>query len=246
MKLSLKVESIKPMKNWLIIKPFLNAVESIDFNGTKLWVDGSFEREKNACTTGEVIAVCDDMYFAKENFKGADEKSLRFGTTIEAKPKDKIYFHYLAVENASRAKRMFKGEDGETYMFMKYDEAFCSKRGEEIVMLNGWVLMEPIALDKKFESKILDLSFANKGHSLTYAKVGHAGSRNNGYLENRRVNDFTEPLNVGDVVVYEKYSDIKLQQELHSDLDGNKVFYRMQRKDMVAVVNDIEAFTINS
>ena len=99
--------------NMVLIKPNLGATEKIEFAGIDLWIDTSFEEEKMAATTGEVITVCEKLFFSLKIEKGMADKSVRYKTEVEMMPGDIVYFHYLTVKNARGDGRMFKGDDGE-------------------------------------------------------------------------------------------------------------------------------------
>ena len=44
-------------------------------------------------------------------------------------------------------------------------------------------------------------------------------------------------IKAGDLVIFDKNSDLPLQYSLLSNLEGRKTFYRMQRKDLKATVD---------
>jgi len=239
--LKIDVSTIKAKRNHILVKPFLKSTDTIDILGIDIWIDKTYEKEKHAATTGSVVSVCDDLYFSMVRESGMAEKSCRFDTTVEVETGDKIYFHYLSVQSARKEGKLFKAKDGEYYMFLKYDESFCVKRGDSIIMTNGWILLEPIVASEKFMSKYVHIpDMQNQKESIKFAKVAHVGNKIKNYLEDSDAYDFDEEINPGDIIAYDRHSNIPLQYSLHSDIEGSQNFLRMQRNDICAVVTDSE------
>ena len=244
-RIDIDVRRIRPTNNMIIVKPFLEAAEKIDLAGIDFWLDTSFEKEKMAATTGEVVSTCKEIFFTMKSGPAMDQKSCRYGTTMEMLPGDMVYYHYLTIQRARDERRLFKANDGEYYMFMHYHDAFCVKRDGKVIMVNGWILLEPVKAVDQFKSKLLEIpNFIKNQDSLKFAKISHVGTYNTGYREYRESFDFTEPIKVGDIVAYEKYSDVMLQYNLYNNLEGKQKFYRMQRKDLCAVM-DKDSLEVN-
>jgi len=239
--MNIDVNSIKANRNYILVKPDLTATDTIEISGIQVWIDTTYEKQKHAATTGLVIDVCDDLYFSSKPEPGMMEKSCRFDTKVEVEAGDKIYFHYLSVKKATDEGRLFKAADGEYYILLCYDESFCVKRGESIVMTNGWILLEPLVASEKFMSKFVQIPNMEKTkESVKFAKVAHVGTKIKGYLEDREAYDFDEEIKPGDVIAYDRHSNIPLQYHLHSDIEGSQNFLRMQRNDICAVVTEKE------
>jgi co-chaperonin GroES (HSP10) len=125
--------------------------------------------------------------------------------------------------------------EGEIYMFIRYSDLILAKRCEELTMLNGFILCEPMEEEKLSEiRKTLVLpEYLKKRMSLKYTKVVKIGSRNQEYLNDDYCRDGNE-VREGDVVLYEKNYNIECEFDTHQKL-GNR-YFRIQRKNFAAIV----------
>jgi len=229
-----ELNSLVCNSNNVIIKPDFLHTKNVELaGGIKMMLYTDFEREKFAATTGEVITLCDDLYFSKTGGNGISNK---YDTAIEIQVGDKVYFHYNDMEKCRSQGRIFKCEN-EYYIIHRYGSLFCMKRGDTTTMLNGWILMEPYVDDKYKDSKILVPDSVRGKASSLISRVAFVGKPCLGYYEDKSMIDDHVDVSVGDLVIFDKNSDIPLQYSMLSNLEGKKTFYRMQRKDLKATVD---------
>jgi len=130
---------------------------------------------------------------------------------------------------------------------LRYDDIYVAIRGEEIIPINGTVLVE--ACDTTVEEDVQQALRSGlhlpdtvlKEKSEIYGVVKHLGTPLRGYL--RADPDLTEvydEVNVGDQVVFHHVRAIELQYSLHQILEKGKVIYRMRRKDILGIVTPHE------
>jgi hypothetical protein len=227
---------VRAVQNYILVKPNFNTDKVQLKGGGELEVDGSYDREKHSATTGEVISVPEKLFFSYDNGLA----SVDFDVDMELMPGDTVYFHYLSVMNALRDNRFFTVE-GEHYLWIKYDSMYVAKRGKEVVPINGWMIMEPIIVDQAISSFLEIPQSMKDKKSEKYARVKHIGAPVRNYLKEKDISEVNVKLEEGDVVMYDKHSDIPLQYQLHADFDGlRNVFFRMQRKDVAGILKGTE------
>jgi|TARA_R100000084_G_scaffold106119_1_gene64152 co-chaperonin GroES (HSP10) len=103
-------------------------------DGTKIWLDTSYDRYVNARQYGTVKMV-------SVNIKKRVEDNLTL------KKGDKVYFHHHVIDE-----RMASEFGGENVYKVHYDQLYCYVRNEKITMLQDYVFVEPIQLEDKIGS----------------------------------------------------------------------------------------------
>jgi len=154
--------------------------------------------------------------------------SVRFDTAMEVKVGDKVYYEYMANMMADTYGRWVHTEQG-LMMFVKYDDLILAKRGDEIVMLNGYVLVENEVQEADTEGFIKQLHVKDrKTRTHAYAKVRHCGTRVKAYLELRGIRDGNQ---IAERIIYDPRHAKELEYGLHRIFDEKRLL-RIQRKDI--------------
>ena len=170
---------------------------------------------------GTVVKLPNMLYYDKKNFA----TSMRWKTDIELEIGDQVWMNHLTVNDFQ-----FKWE-GKHYKLVLYEDIVCAKRGDGVVMVNGYILCEPISVKKKA------LVFEKEAVSFQSAKIKYIGKPNAGYQDPKRKDP--EGLNVGDVVLFDKKSSRKvryLESNLFLRFDGKP--YLVIQGYMVAAILD--------
>lgn len=224
------IEDIIPENNYVLVKPHNNFTDS----NVGLRIDKTFNPHLHAARTGVVVAVPQKLIY-RHNL-GPD--SMPWDTDMELKVGDEVTYHYLAAmtaEENTHTRYLTVGD--EMYYFIKYDRIYTAKRGDNIIMLNGFILVEPVrdlALNK-FKS-VLDIPLRQDKY---FGVVRYVGSKVRDY--NKIYKKFHGPdrdnIQPGDVVVMDEVCDIPLEYDLHATLDEGKVYYRVQRRYIKAKTN---------
>lgn len=206
-------------------------------NGVELYVDLSFEPERNATVTGKIWGLPSHLYYSGEPNKG-----LPWETSLEAKMGDGVICYYLSIVNALKPKegRHFI-EDGERYVLIPYQFIYALIRDEKIIPINGYALIEPvedpaITLDKERMAKLgMELVIGEKRNSkeVIYGRVKYLSTPNRRYVDEGNSDEGVD-IAVDDVVVIRKTNDIPLQYDLHAKLDGGAKYFRVQRRNIMA------------
>lgn len=224
--------NIKIPKNHVLLEVDFLRHKKIAFqSGTEIIIDPEFSKEKHANNTGIVVQVPESLYY---NNNGTDVmQSMEFNTDIEVKIGDKVFFHYLQI-NAIIAERKHFERDGKFYAFIRHDSLFCGIRNDEIIMFNGWMLLEPIdlAVDEK-SAVVTTLPKDRQKKDPLKGRITHIGGLVKEYFYGKDDTDVGIEVAKGDVVIFLPHSDIPLEYKLHQSLD--KKYYRVQRKEVLSI-----------
>lgn len=202
---------------------------NILFNdGREIYIDPTFEPEKHHRISGIVKEVPMELYFNLRDI----EFSMEYDVPIELKKGDEVFFHYLQITSALENKSTIT-IDGKLHLFIKYDRCFCAIRNDEMVMLNGWMLLEPYGEASRPTSDVINTNIPinrRKPHPLK-GVISKMGLPVDTYLWAKHESDKDIDVSLGDKVMFLPQSDIPLEYGLHQKL--NKIYYRVQRKDLL-------------
>lgn len=203
------ITKVKAGRGTILITP-LKENDYVLMDGTKIYVDTSFNKEKHSITSGIAVSVCDVI-----------DDSLR--TTIEVIPGDIVLFHYLAVMNAVRDQKFFEC-DGRKYYSIPYDSLYVVKREDQIICLNGFILVTPKM--EHSQDKIGQIFLPDSMISKEQVSRGTVAFLGNPLAGEQEV---VEP---GDEIIFRKSSNVPLEYELHQAL--KKKYFRMKRDSILA------------
>jgi len=233
----------KPISNYVKIKMERKADEYIMKDGKKLFIDPTYQVGKHASVVGTVIGVPDKLRFVWNKSIFAEEGSMEWETDMELEVGDTVWYSFVALSNslgrlmdegAKHNNKKYIVEGGEVYVFIPYDQIFVAKRKDKVICLNGYLLIEPI-FDEKIESKLLELpNSMQPSKSKKYGKVAYMGSCCRNHLGYSVVD--ADGFDVGDTVVFDRFWNLPLEYDIHRSFDGNKEFYRVQRRGVNAII----------
>lgn len=205
-------------------------------DGTDIWIDNSFEPEKHAIVTGEVTGLPTRLNWSR----------MEWETDMELQLQDRVVFYYLSVLNCFR-KEMFKAytEGIDQYIFIEYQNIFACIRNNNIIPVNGYCLIEPMndpyweKTKKRYTRLGLEPVRLNDKTltDVVYGRVRYCGTPNRSY-RNPVSSDHGVDIAAGDLVVMKKISDIPVEYDLHAKIDGGKRYWRVQRRSILAVINE--------
>ena len=180
---------------------FLGDVESITDEHRR------YEPAEHAVRMGRVVAVPDVFQYTKTPNIGSD-----WDTEIEIEVGDLVWFSHTDAYNAQLVRC-----SGEWYYMMRYTNLILAKRGNSIIMLNGYLLADPVY---RYIKHPLLIGVIDKELDYSTAIVTHAGKpvryKSSFYTSN-------EDIDVGDkVMLANAKAFIWLESDLHLMLDGKK------------------------
>ena len=217
------------MYNNVLIK-FDDEIDEIEVAGTKLQIDTSFNKMQHQVTTGTVMGLPKKLLFDRTNVV----KSVEYDVDMELQVGDKVIMSYLSYGEAIKNATI----DGCHYV--RYDEILVAIRGDQVIPLNGLVLIEPITMTESAEvkevSKFLILpDYVKVQKSETRGVVRYKGKPVKRYLLDRfdTIYESEDDVQVGDYVYFSPNYAVPLQYEMHQTLP--MTLYRMRRKDIQGV-----------
>lgn len=225
----------KPISNYVTIRLKQNDKYRTE-NGVEIFTPTQSKinnEEEIKPVRGEVIAVPDKLTFIQ-----GDWSNMPWKCEMELQVGDDVIIKRPALSMAiSDANSSYFVENDELFVYIKYNELVCAIRGEEIIMLNSMLLVEPEEVELK---TTIENFQQEKKTSSCYGRIAHVGKPNLEYhnTKDARGNDvITEDypnLKVGDRVLFAKAGDIIAETEIFRTLD--KKYWRMPRTKILAVI----------
>jgi co-chaperonin GroES (HSP10) len=226
--------------------------------GVRLLVDTTFEPEKHVVRVGTVTSLPEKLYYRRklhinlsaEELKNQSSTRLRYDgmpwkTEMELKIGDRVVMYFMAVQNCLRNEYKWYVREGKTIrIFIKYQNIYAAIRDGKVIPVNGYVLVEPVEDPdwirklEKAKSAGLELPDLRKpsNTNVVFGRIVYQGIPNQEYYE-ETLSDAHHEEKIGDVVVMKKISDIPIEYEYHAKIDGGRKLYRLQKHDILAVVN---------
>lgn len=217
------------INNMVAIKPFPSDEIRLS-GGQKLYLDIRFEEYLNAQTAGEVVAVPDSLYYNPKS-----DRSLDWDTDMELQVGDVVIYNYLAVKNARHMKQIIDRD----VVCISYDKIYTVIRNGEVICVNGFILVAP---EQEVIETFLEIPDTAWERSKQIGRVLYAGTPNRGYRIEKILAGTTSPdspVQAGDRVLFNWNDAIPIQPnaELRGEIK-REVIYRMQHKDVHAIVPD--------
>lgn len=219
------LDNVKPINNLVIVKPNPDNTSLKVGKGFILYLATQYDPLRYATTTGVVVKVPDKL----DNFEISSNASLQYDTDLEVQVGDTVIFHYLTRDANVRDGRILTIND-EEYFQIRYDRLFCAIRNDEIIMLNGTLIVE--ADREELESEFLITQHTNK-KSQTRGVVRYAGSPLKGYRDFPDDGGDLDEVAVGDHIIFRSVDALPLQNDTQQLIDRGKTYYRMQRRDVL-------------
>jgi len=206
-----------------------------DIGGTTFHFDTTYDGYKYLRRSGVVLDVPTEFsYHIPLNM----EHKLRH---IRVEQGDKVFFHADAFKYCDERNMINLTKENDTQYIMPYRFLICAiKPDDRIQMLNGRVLIK-MRHDLTKSNVIIQPDPERSKNTYRYAEITHVDN-NEGYsgvsnnlLNFQQFDNSKRDLQVGDIVVINKYSDFDLQsifQEV-SEHDEMKKSYVLDRSDIV-------------
>ena len=153
------IEGFKPLNNFVLLG---NPTSTEKIGG--LFIDTTYKPEDHVEIINEVIAVPERLKFNE------------WETEMQLKVGDKVWVNYLSIIKGERVQ-----VGGEVYVLVPYEKIILTKRGDDLVMLNGYVLIEPVLEETQQSGIIILLKQAKQASQRGY--VRHMGIPNKRYTD---------------------------------------------------------------
>lgn len=171
--------------------------------------------------------------FSLQNVQQLKEDSVLFGTDIEPKVGDTVFFNYNQHYECYEKNRFI--EDGDKdLLLMKYDSLILShglNNIESIRPLNGLVLLEPVdEISDTYFKIIKDRQSHARLPKTGIARVILTGKKCKGYLEDLNAPEDTDQAKKGDIVLYKPLGAHPVEWGLHQVLFKGRNIIAIHRK----------------
>lgn len=239
-----------PINNFVILKMEPNETITMP-SGVKFFLPPPSAQENKEVykpLRGEVISV------PTLKFKQGDRSTMDWRTDMELEVGDKVIVRRPALSMAiGNDHPSFYVENGELFIYLKYQEIVVATRGDKIIVLNGFCLIEPIIESEKTFLYVPDTA---KKQSKKFGIIKYLGKPNQEYhisknsaeqeiiptdevpwvrKEDGELKIDIAELQVGDKVMYKESSAIPLEPDMLRSLgDRSTPLYRVQRINILA------------
>ncbi len=199
------IEGFKPLNNFVLLG---NPTSTEKIGG--LFIDTTYKPEDHVEIINEVIAVPDHLKFNE------------WETEMQLKVGDKVWVNYLSIIKGERVQ-----VGGEVYVLVPYEKIILTKRGDDLVMLNGYVLIEPVLEETQQSGIIILLKKAKQASQRGY--VRHMGIPNKRYTDEAHTDEID--IKLGDMVGLKHGYNSKLESSYHQIIGD---YWVVQRRNIVA------------
>lgn len=155
---------------------------------------------------GKVVKLPKALFYDKKNHA----TSMRWKTSVELEVGDQVWINHSTAHDFR-----FKWKE-KHYKIILYEDVVLAKRGEEVIMVNGYILCKPHVVKERA------LVFERTSIDISQAEIVYIGKPNIEYQDPRRKDPSS--LKGGDIIVFDKKQLRKIRY-LESDLflrfDGN-------------------------
>jgi hypothetical protein len=166
---------------------------------------------------GTVVRCPDKLYFNVD-----DPYSMSWLTDMMLKEGDEVWFNFIASTHSNGFTI-----DGEMYLFIPYADCFVAKRGEDVVCLNGYILLSEI---KKEDKSFLYLA-ETEGVDQRRGKVRYVGEPNKQY----RLDSLSDDIEIaeGDIVqIRSGFTPYHLERQKYFADFGDELLWVIQRRNI--------------
>ena len=224
--------------NQVLVETVTKNEEKKTASGIWLVTDTDWRPAMHTNRQSKVIKLPDSLYYnntPRQKLPSDAPESLPWDTDMELKVGDMVWHDFMAVHNCPVITT--EDEPDKEYKLIRYDDIYVAKRGEKIIVLNGYVLCEEV-FDK---TSALDVE--NKRPSFIKGKVRYMGKPNREYLSKKKSDAFAD-FGVGDVIVKRRITKqegaddrIFLEDAMHKTF-SDKMFFIIQRCDVFGKIID--------
>lgn len=248
---SSQINNLEGLFNKVLIKPNRRMDEMYLSNGIKLTFNPDYEKGMHIPTVGEVICVPTELRFTND-VAGWIGK-------IEVQKGDIAYFGYkYALESLEATEENnIVDEEGQLYFWIEYAAIYCvTEMGKNlnkwssvevesevltiIKPVNGYHIVVPILDPVDVGSLVLPEKYREK-HSSKIGQVLFAPQSKVEYFKH----DNDTGLATGEIapqfsnIVFDRYSDLPVENEMHRTLLGGKKLFYVHQRDVMGIVESI-------
>lgn len=208
--------------NLVLLRPVMDPSKiKTETEGVFFYIDTSWNPDQHQPIIQEVIRVPHKLRYGRDMNAG---ESMEWKTDISIEAGDIVWMSY---RGPMEGIEITEEESGDVYYLISYSHLYMAKKNDKLVMLNGYLLIEPIMVSAN-SVLILD-----KKESNQLGKVVAAGKPNQEY---KYIEFYDDPfISEGHTVLFRYKYQKKLESKLHAYFKEN---YRVvQRSKVIAVID---------
>jgi hypothetical protein len=237
---------IKTVQNHVLIKPNYSDGTYKLPNGKVLYLTANPDQADHFSVTGEVIALPEKIV------SNGHKDNMHWGTDVEVQVGDTVWCNYFNVMDMlgklEHAEDFVLTCEGVDYIPLNYSYIYAAKRGDKIIPLNGYALIEPV-VNYMQESTLIVPDHLKTKESKRVGLIRHMGLPNKWYYGEGKVFDKKcsgdesayDQLSVDELVVIREHKDIFLEPADYESIDGSRKLWRVQYRDLLATLPSNEA-----
>lgn len=242
-----ELEQLQIPANYLLVRPLFNQ-RPLNHDNMEYYVNTEFTPGKFAQTTCEIVKVCKELTPFRDKSGTTHEGGVQWIVPITVQPGDIALCYFFPIVNAlegthERERNYTNGRrfdvDGDIYIFLKYDEIFCAKRGEEIITVNGFNIAK--RLPGKYNQGGIEIPMSMDVMSDNYAQIVYPALPVLEYVEENfagiQVSEGLKPIESGSIIKCNPKMVIETEYDMKTDFFG-EVYFRIQQKDIFTVVSE--------
>ena len=237
-----EIRSLLTCRNQVLVRRVYDNLEDTTPAGIIKAVDPSFRPNVHADRISEVVMVPEGLYYYPPMYKYKQAtESIDWDTDMELRVGDIVWHTFMELSDTYNIKVR---DSGELYKLLRYEDFYLAKRGEELIMLNGYVLCEEVLRDRLGALDVLEREV-----DTTLGRVALLGNRNRAYRIRGGAKDLdgNDILKVGDIIVKRNPKvHIRLEEDVHAKFPlEKKMYFIIQRRDIFAVIDKQVDVNIN-
>jgi hypothetical protein len=211
---------IKPLPNFILFRPYWDHKE-ISIGDSSIPLNTSYEQGYHQPVRGEVVEVCERLDYRM------DRTTLDWKTEMELQKGDQVVINYNEAFTANSGKYpRYVVVGGERLLIVRYDRVYAARRGDEVIALNGYNLVERMDPQDLVNYEMAHMR--KRKHDRTFGIVRHVAKRLGEYKYlPGAVDDFD--VEVGDIVVIHKNADLLVESPNHFNFFPGVQMMRIQR-----------------
>lgn len=195
----------------------------IGFNKDIIYVEGDDNHVADVADVYGIVVKVPERYY----FSAKEQMSPSWDTDIDVMIGDVVWFNVLAATNCEELY-----VEGKIYRIIPYEDLFVAKRGNEVICLNGNVILSPVYKEKISALDVLSEQEIDSSKGI----VRFVGKCNKEYCDHTYA-DFPD-IEVGDVVLIDKrHKLIPLERKKYNAcFDDDNLYYATPRRFITMVI----------
>lgn len=221
--------------NQVLVETLTRNLDKKTKSGILVVSDGDFRPAMHTDRVSMVIKCPSRLYFSRTpyNRRGNSTETMEWKTDMELEEGDLVWHDFMAVHNCPVI--TVSNKPGKEYKLINYSDIYVARRGKKVILLNGYVLCEPV------KEVLGALDYREDRESFILGKVAYAGKPNQEY-RSLKYSDARD-VRQGDIIIRRRITRregeddrIFLEDPLHATFNGGKRYFIVQRKDILGKI----------